>query len=109
MVDRRVTIGTPVGLHARPAAQLVQKVAGLSIDATTGKEGAAAVEVRSVMSVLPLDIARGGGVVALNVHVHLHRRGRGDRPSRARRQSRRLRSAVTTGLHGCGVSRGSKR
>lgn len=63
MIERRVTIGTPVGLHARPASRFVQRVNGLSIDVTIGKVGAEPVDARSIMSVLSLDIAGGQEVV----------------------------------------------
>ncbi|MGU3432630.1 HPr family phosphocarrier protein [Actinomycetes bacterium M1A6_2h] len=63
MIERRVTIGSPVGLHARPASLFVQKVNQLPFDLTIGKIGEGAVNARSIMSVLSLDIAGGEEIV----------------------------------------------
>jgi phosphocarrier protein HPr len=52
MPERRVVIGSKVGLHARPAAMFVQAAGGDPVDA------------RSILSVLALD-ARGGDEVVL--------------------------------------------
>lgn len=63
MIERRVKIGTPIGLHARPVSRFVQKVNSLSIDVTIGTDGAEPVDARSIMSVLSLGIAGGQEVV----------------------------------------------
>lgn len=63
MIERRVTIGSRVGLHARPASLFVQKVNQLCIDVTIAKNGSQAVDARSIMSVLSLNIASGEEVV----------------------------------------------
>jgi len=63
MIERRVTIGSQVGLHARPASLFVQKVNKLPIEVNIGKAGSEAVSARSIMSVLALNIAGGEEVV----------------------------------------------
>lgn len=63
MIERRVTIGSRVGLHARPASLFVQRVNQMPIEVTIAKNGAQAVDARSIMSVLSLNIASGEEVV----------------------------------------------
>lgn len=65
MIERRVVIGSRVGLHARPAALFVRTVSKLPIDVSLAKNGAEAVDARSIISVLSLDIA-GGDEVTLS-------------------------------------------
>ena len=64
MAQRRVVIGSTVGLHARPAALFVQAAAGVGLPVTIAKVGGEAVNARSILSVLALD-ARGGEEVVL--------------------------------------------
>jgi phosphocarrier protein HPr len=65
MAERRVTVASSVGLHARPAMIFVQAAAAQPVKVTIGKaDGGAAVDARSVLSVLGLDI-RGGQEVVL--------------------------------------------
>ena len=64
MLERRVVVGAKVGLHARPAALFVQAAGRQPVAVTIAKPGAAAVDARSILSVLGLD-ARGGDEVVL--------------------------------------------
>jgi phosphocarrier protein HPr len=64
MPERRVVIGSKVGLHARPAAMFVQAAAKQPVKVTIAKAGGAPVDARSILSVLALD-ARGGDEVVL--------------------------------------------
>src|SRR4051812_49143001 len=64
VAERRVTVGSRVGLHARPAAIFVQAAAKQPVKVTLGKEGKPAVDARSILSVLGMDI-RGGEEVIL--------------------------------------------
>jgi phosphocarrier protein HPr len=65
MAQRRVVIGSKVGLHARPAAIFVQAAAKQPVKVTIAKAaGGDPVDARSILSVLALD-ARGGDEVVL--------------------------------------------
>ena len=64
MPERRVVIGSKVGLHARPAAMFVQAAAKQPVMVTIAKSGGDPVDARSILSVLALD-ARGGDEVVL--------------------------------------------
>ena len=64
MPERRVVIGSKVGLHARPAAMFVQTAAKQPVKVTIAKAGGDPVDARSILSVLALD-ARGGDEVVL--------------------------------------------
>lgn len=64
MAERRVTVGSSVGLHARPAALFVQAVNRQPVPVQIGKPGAEPVDARSILSVIGLD-ARGGEEVVL--------------------------------------------
>jgi len=64
MAERRVVVGSKVGLHARPAALFVQAAAKQAVPVTIGKEGKAPVDAKSILKVLSLD-ARGGEEVIL--------------------------------------------
>jgi phosphocarrier protein HPr len=64
VAERRVNVGSRVGLHARPAAMFVQAAAKLPVKVTLGKPGGQAVDARSILAVLGLDI-RGGEEVVL--------------------------------------------
>jgi phosphocarrier protein HPr len=65
MAERRVVVGSKVGLHARPAAMFVQAAAKQPVKVTIAKaSGGDAVDARSILSVLALD-ARGGDEVVL--------------------------------------------
>jgi len=64
MAQRRVVIGSQVGLHARPAAIFVQAATAAPVPVTIAKDGGEPVNARSILSVLALD-ARGGEEVVL--------------------------------------------
>ena len=64
MPERRVVIGSKIGLHARPAAMFVQAAAKQPVKVTIAKSGGDPVDARSILSVLALD-ARGGDEVVL--------------------------------------------
>jgi phosphocarrier protein len=64
MPERRVAVGSKVGLHARPAAMFVQAAAKQPVKVTIAKVGGDPVDARSILSVLALD-ARGGDEVVL--------------------------------------------
>lgn len=64
MPSRTVTVGSKVGLHARPAALFVQAVAKAGVPVFIGRPGQTPADARSILSVLALD-ARGGDEVVL--------------------------------------------
>ena len=64
MPERKVTVASSVGLHARPATIFVQAVAKQPVKVTIAKPGTNPVDARSVLSVLGLDV-RGGQEVIL--------------------------------------------
>ncbi|WP_199430105.1 HPr family phosphocarrier protein [Qaidamihabitans albus] len=64
MIERRVVVGSAVGLHARPAALFTQAAAAQPVPVTIGKDGAEPVDARSILSVIGLN-ARGGDEVVL--------------------------------------------
>ena len=64
MSERLVTIGSTVGLHARPAMLFVQAATAASVPVQIGKPGGEPVDARSILLVLGLD-ARGGEQVVL--------------------------------------------
>ena len=64
MPERRVTVASSVGLHARPATLFVQAAAKQPVKVTLAKPGGDPVDARSVLFVLGLDV-RGGDEVVL--------------------------------------------
>jgi phosphocarrier protein HPr len=64
MPERRVAVGSKVGLHARPAALFVQAAARQPVKVTIAKDGKAPADARSILAVLALD-ARGGEEIVL--------------------------------------------
>jgi phosphocarrier protein len=64
MPERRVVVGSKVGLHARPAALFVQAAAKQPVKVSIAKDGKAPVDARSILAVLGLDV-RGGEEVLL--------------------------------------------
>ena len=65
MPERTVKIGSSVGLHARPATIFTQAASKLPVKVKIGKPGGNAVDARSVLFVLGLDV-RGGDEVVLS-------------------------------------------
>jgi phosphocarrier protein HPr len=64
MPQRRVTVGSKVGLHARPAALFVQAAARQRAKVTIAKDGRPPVDAKSILAVLGLDV-RGGEEIIL--------------------------------------------
>jgi phosphocarrier protein HPr len=64
MPERKVTVASSVGLHARPATIFVQTAAKQPVKVTIAKPGGNPVDARSVLFVLSLDV-RGGEEVVL--------------------------------------------
>lgn len=67
MAERRVVVGSSVGLHARPAALFVQAAGRQSVPVTIAKDGSEPVDARSILMVLGLD-AKGGEEVILSAN-----------------------------------------
>jgi phosphocarrier protein HPr len=64
MPERRVVVGSKVGLHARPAALFVQAAARQPVKITIAKDGKPPVDAKSILAVLGLDV-RGDEEVTL--------------------------------------------
>lgn len=64
MPEKTVTVGSSVGLHARPASLFVQAAARQPVKVEISKPGGDPVDARSILLVLGLD-ARGGEQVVL--------------------------------------------
>ncbi|THV33545.1 HPr family phosphocarrier protein [Glycomyces buryatensis] len=64
MSERRVVVGSKVGLHARPAALFAQAAARQPVKVTVAKEGTEPVDAASLLMILTLD-AKGGDEVIL--------------------------------------------
>lgn len=64
MPERRVVVGSSVGLHARPAALFVKAAAAQPVPVTIGVGDGEPVDARSLLSVMGLG-ARGGDEVVL--------------------------------------------
>lgn len=65
MHERRVTVATPIGLHARPAMIFAQSAAASRLQVLIARPGGEPVDARSILSVLSLDV-RGGDEVVLS-------------------------------------------
>ncbi len=63
MTERRVIVGSRVGLHARPASLFVQAASRQSVSVTIAKDGADPVDARSILSVIGLGAACGDEVI----------------------------------------------
>jgi phosphocarrier protein HPr len=63
MAERKVTVGSKVGLHARPASLLVSTAAAQPVPVKIGMEGGRAMDARSILSVLTLKAKCGDTVV----------------------------------------------
>lgn len=64
MPSTDVTIGSTVGLHARPASLFVQAATDTGLPVTIAKDGGAPVDARSLLAVMSLG-ARHGDTVTL--------------------------------------------
>lgn len=65
MAERRVTIGWPEGLHARPAAVFVRAATAVGVPVKISKEGGTPVNAASMLALLGLG-AEGGDTVILS-------------------------------------------
>jgi phosphocarrier protein HPr len=63
MPERRVAVGSSVGLHARPAALFTQAAAAAAVPVTIARPGGAPVDARSILLVLTLNVGHGDEVV----------------------------------------------
>ncbi|ETK33565.1 HPr family phosphocarrier protein [Microbispora sp. ATCC PTA-5024] len=63
MAERKVSVTSEVGLHARPAATFVQTAAKAPFDVTVAKAGGQPVNAKSILSVLALDVRQGESIV----------------------------------------------
>jgi phosphocarrier protein HPr len=63
MAERRVRVEAPAGLHARPAALFVQTAAKAPIEVTVARVCGDAVNAKSILSVLGLDVRHGEEIV----------------------------------------------
>lgn len=63
LAERKVTIESEIGLHARPAATFVQTAAKAPIEVTVAKRGGEPVNAKSILSVLALDVRQGETIV----------------------------------------------
>lgn len=64
MVERRVTIGWPEGLHARPASIFVRAATATGVPVTVARAGGTPVNAASMLAVLSLG-AQGGEEIVL--------------------------------------------
>ncbi|HEX9336631.1 MAG TPA: HPr family phosphocarrier protein [Pseudonocardiaceae bacterium] len=63
MPERRVKVGSRVGLHARPAAMLAKAAAAQSVAITIRKDGGQPVAAASVLNLMTLGAMHGDEVV----------------------------------------------
>ncbi|WP_199485099.1 HPr family phosphocarrier protein [Actinomadura craniellae] len=63
MAERRVRVGSKVGLHARPAAVFVRAAAEAPVDVTIARRGRPPVNAKSILAVLGLDVRHDEEVV----------------------------------------------
>ena len=63
MTERRVMVGSRVGLHARPASLFVQAANRQSVPVTIAKDRADPVDARSILSLIGLGAACGDEVI----------------------------------------------
>lgn len=63
MASRTVTVGSSVGLHARPASLFAQAAAAAGLPVTIARPGGDPVNAASVLSVLSLGVEHGEQVV----------------------------------------------
>jgi phosphocarrier protein HPr len=63
MPERRVTVASQVGLHARPAALFVRAAGRAGVAVTIAKAGSSPIDARSLLAVMSLDVRRGDEVI----------------------------------------------
>ena len=62
MFAKKVTINNPLGLHARPAALVVQQASRFKAETFLSREGVARVNGKSVMGVMTLAAEQGSEI-----------------------------------------------
>jgi phosphocarrier protein len=62
MSSKTVTVGSAVGLHARPAAIIAEKAGELSAPVTLSKDGGMAVDASSALMIMTLGAKKGDQV-----------------------------------------------
>ncbi len=62
MSSKTVTVGSAVGLHARPAAIIAEKAAELSVPVTLAVPGGTAVDASSALMIMTLGAKKGDQV-----------------------------------------------
>ena len=62
MAAKKVKINNPLGLHARPAALVVQQASGFKAETFLSREGVARVNGKSVMGVMTLAAEQGSEI-----------------------------------------------
>lgn len=65
MAEVRVTVGSRIGLHARPAAILAKAAAGAGMPVRIGRTSTEVVDAASVLAVLGLGVKAGEEIVLL--------------------------------------------
>lgn len=65
MAERRVTVQTEAGLHARPAALFVQAATRAPMDVSVGRPDSDPVNAKSILSVIGLDVCHGEEIVII--------------------------------------------
>ena len=65
MPEKRVTVGSRIGLHARPAAILAKTAAGKQVPVKIGRTAEEAVNAASVLAIMGLGIKAGETVVLI--------------------------------------------
>jgi phosphocarrier protein len=63
MSERTVTVASPVGLHARPAAIFVKAVAATGLAVRMSRPESTSIDGRSILAVLSLNVGCGEEVV----------------------------------------------
>ncbi|GAA1757416.1 MULTISPECIES: HPr family phosphocarrier protein [Streptomonospora] len=63
MAQRRITVQSEVGLHARPAALFVEAATKGGSEVTVAKGDGAPVSAKSILAVMGLDVRKGDEIV----------------------------------------------
>jgi phosphocarrier protein HPr len=59
MAERQATIGSRVGLHARPASLFIEAVGKQPVTVTISKDGSAPLNAASILSIMSLGASHG--------------------------------------------------
>ncbi|MDX2376989.1 HPr family phosphocarrier protein [Microbacterium sp. LRZ72] len=63
MPERRITVTTPEGLHARPAAELVRLARAHGAPVRVGVDGGEPVDAAGILGLMTLGVERGDTVI----------------------------------------------